>query len=99
MAIMIPDSCPSRATVGEKRIFGLLRDALPDSFTAWYEPVVAGRHPDFTLVADDPGAGKTVMAGLRLKEPKAHGPVRHPTARATPQVTPAPPEARVTAVL
>jgi hypothetical protein len=55
MAILIPDSCPSRATVGEKRIFGLLRDTLPDHFTAWYEPIVAGRHPDFTLVADDFG--------------------------------------------
>jgi hypothetical protein len=55
MAIMIPDSCPSKATVGEKRVFGLLRDTLPDNFTAWYEPVVAGRHPDFTLVADDFG--------------------------------------------
>jgi hypothetical protein len=55
MAILIPDSCPSRATVGEKRIFGLLRDTLPDHFIAWYEPVVAGRHPDFTLVADDFG--------------------------------------------
>ena len=55
MAVLIPDSCPSRATVGEKRIFGLLRDTLPDHFTAWYEPIVAGRHPDFTLVADDFG--------------------------------------------
>jgi hypothetical protein len=53
MAILIPDSCPSRATVGEKRIFGLLRDTLPDHFTAWYEPIVAGRHPDFTLVSHD----------------------------------------------
>jgi hypothetical protein len=55
MAIMIPDSCPSKATVGEKRTFGLLRDGLPDHFTAWYEPVVAGRYPDFCLIADDFG--------------------------------------------
>ena len=47
MAIMIPDSCPSKATAGEKRAFGLLRDGLPDHFVAWYEPVVAGRYPDF----------------------------------------------------
>ncbi len=40
MAIMIPDSCPSRATAGEKRTYGLLRDLLPDNFIAWYEPVV-----------------------------------------------------------
>lgn len=55
MAILIPDSCPSKATVGEKRVYGLLRDVLPDHFTAWYEPVVAGRYPDFTLLADDFG--------------------------------------------
>lgn len=55
MAIMIPDSCPSKATAGEKRLFGLVRDILPDSFTAWYEPVVQGRYPDFTILADDFG--------------------------------------------
>jgi hypothetical protein len=55
MAILIPDSCPSKATAGEKRVYALLRDALPDGFTAWYEPAVAGRHPDFTLLADDFG--------------------------------------------
>ena len=55
MAILIPDSCPSKATVGEKRVYALLRDALPDQFTVWYEPVVAGRHPDFSLVAADFG--------------------------------------------
>jgi hypothetical protein len=40
MAILIPDSCPSKATAGEKRVYALLRDALPDHFTAWYEPAV-----------------------------------------------------------
>ena len=55
MAIMIPDACPSRATAGERRTFALLRDNLPDNYTAWYEPVVAGRYPDFSLLADDFG--------------------------------------------
>ena len=56
MAIMIPDSCPRRPPRGEKaRTFGLLRDGLPDHFTGWYEPVVAGRYPDFCLIADDFG--------------------------------------------
>ncbi len=32
---MIPDSCPSRATVGEKRTYGLLQNLLPDNFVAW----------------------------------------------------------------
>ena len=55
MAILIPDSCPSKATAGEKRVYALLRDALPDHFTAWYEPSVQGRYPDFTVLADDFG--------------------------------------------
>src|SRR4051812_1651984 len=52
MAIMVPDSCPSRATPGEKRLYRLLQDLLPDNFTVWYEPVVRGRYPDFTILAD-----------------------------------------------
>ncbi len=55
MAIMIPDPCPSKATQSEKRLYALLRDALPDHFTAWYEPEIRGRHPDFTALADDFG--------------------------------------------
>ncbi len=47
MAIMIPDSCPSRATAGEKRTYGLLRDLLCDGCRAcagllWIERVAAG---------------------------------------------------------
>jgi hypothetical protein len=41
MAIMIPDSCPSKATAGEKRTFGLLRDGLPDHFSAWVRRIAA----------------------------------------------------------
>ena len=55
MAIRIPDSCPSKATVGEERVHALLRDALPDHFTAWYEPRVGDRYPDFTVMAADFG--------------------------------------------
>src|SRR4051794_15321628 len=55
MAIMIPDTCPSGASAGEKQTFAILRDILPDNFTAWYEPVVQGRHPDFTILADSFG--------------------------------------------
>ena len=55
MAIMVPDFCPARATVGEKRLYKLLQDLLPGNSAAWYEPVVRGRHPDFTLLADSFG--------------------------------------------
>src|SRR5947209_14755324 len=52
MAILIPDSCPSKATQGEKRLSRLLQDGLPDDFTVWYEPNLDGLYPDFTLLAD-----------------------------------------------
>ena len=52
MAIMIPDSCPAKASAGEKRLFRLFQNLLPDSFRVWYEPVVKGRYPDFVLLAD-----------------------------------------------
>jgi hypothetical protein len=55
MAIMIPDGCPSKASAGEKRLFNLFRNLLPDNFAAWYEPVVKGRYPDFVLLADSFG--------------------------------------------
>src|SRR4051812_1580612 len=55
MAIMIPDSCPGRATVRQERIYGRLRDPLPDNSTAWYGSVIQGRDPDFTQLADSFG--------------------------------------------
>src|SRR4051794_12452765 len=68
MAIMIPDTCPSKATVGEKRTFALLRDVLPDNFTAWYEPVIQGRYPDFTLLADSFGLLVLEVKGWYAKQ-------------------------------
>src|SRR5687767_1294110 len=68
MAILIPDSCPAKATAGEKRLYALLRDALPDHVTAWYEPVVAGRYPDFTLLADDFGLLMLEVKGWYAKQ-------------------------------
>lgn len=50
MASMIPDSCPAKATQGEKLVFDLIRRGLPDDATAWYEPAVRGRHPDFVVL-------------------------------------------------
>jgi UvrD-like helicase C-terminal domain/AAA domain len=52
MAVMIPDSCPSKATKGEKWLYRLLQDHLPDDFNVWYEPEIDLRYPDFTLLAD-----------------------------------------------
>jgi len=42
-------------------------DPLPHQITAVYE-VMLNRHPLRFLLADDPGAGKTIMTGLLVKE-------------------------------
>src|SRR4051812_44874447 len=44
-----------------------LVDPLPHQITAVYEEMLA-RQPLRFLLADDPGAGKTIMAGLYIKE-------------------------------
>src|ERR1700686_4432792 len=49
-----------------------LVDPLPHQFTAVYESMLP-RQPLRFLLADDPGAGKTIMAGLLIKELIARG--------------------------
>ncbi len=51
MAVMVPESATNLKTEGEKRLFRLLRDALPDDFRVWYEPRIKSRYPDFVLLA------------------------------------------------
>jgi superfamily II DNA or RNA helicase len=47
-------------------------DPLPHQITAVYEAMLP-RQPLSFLLADDPGAGKTVIAGLLIKELIARG--------------------------
>jgi len=49
-----------------------LVEPLPHQITAVYEKMLP-RLPLRFLLADDPGAGKTIMAGLLIKELKARG--------------------------
>jgi hypothetical protein len=49
MAQMIPDTIPAKASKGEKLLFNILRDRLPDDFIVWYEPIVKRLHPDFII--------------------------------------------------
>src|SRR5215218_11271961 len=49
-----------------------LIDPLPHQITAVYEAMLP-RQPLRFLLADDPGAGKTIMAGLLIKELIARG--------------------------
>ena len=48
---------------------------LPHQITAVYEHMLT-RHPLRFLLADDPGAGKTIMAGLLIRELVARGDVQ-----------------------
>lgn len=50
-------------------------EALPHQVQAVYDYMLAG-HPKRFLLADDPGAGKTIMAGLFIKEALARGWIR-----------------------
>src|SRR6476619_980248 len=52
-----------------------LVDPLPHQITAVYESMLP-RQPLRFLLADDPGAGKTIMAGLLIKELIARGDLR-----------------------
>ncbi len=52
-----------------------LVDPLPHQITAVYEAMLP-RQPLRFLLADDPGAGKTIMAGLLMKELIARGDLR-----------------------
>jgi len=47
---MVPDSMPSKASAGEKRLYRILKDELPDDCYVWYEPRVSGLHPDFIVL-------------------------------------------------
>jgi superfamily II DNA or RNA helicase len=50
-------------------------EALPHQVQAVYEYLLR-KHPQRFLLADDPGAGKTIMAGLFIKEALARGWIR-----------------------
>lgn len=51
MATMIPESIPAKASQGEKTVFGILRDKLPDDFIVWYEPLIKMLYPDFVILS------------------------------------------------
>jgi hypothetical protein len=50
VAVMIPDSIPDKASIGEKNLYNVLRDRLPDDFLVLYEPIVSDLYPDFIIL-------------------------------------------------
>jgi hypothetical protein len=58
MAFLIPETLstqPSSATAGERKVFVVLRDYLPEDYLVYYDISVQGRHPDFIIVGPDLG--------------------------------------------
>lgn len=51
MAIMIPETVPSKSSQGEKDLFAILRDRLDESFIVWHNPNVGGLEADFILLS------------------------------------------------
>lgn len=54
MAQMVPDRLPSRASKGEERLFGILKQ-LPETYIVYYEPMIQNRYPDFIVICPDMG--------------------------------------------
>jgi hypothetical protein len=50
MAQMIPETIPSKASQGEKLLFEVLQERLPDNFLVWYEPTIKRLLPDFIIL-------------------------------------------------
>lgn len=68
MALVIPDSIPSKASKGEKMLFRLLRDELPDDFFVYYEPITSGFYPDFIILSPSFGLLILEVKGWSVKQ-------------------------------
>lgn len=57
MATMIPESINvfPNITPGEKRVFKILKELLPDDYIVWFDLRVSKRHPDFIILGPDLG--------------------------------------------
>lgn len=55
MAYMVPERISPRATAGERRLFHVLKEHLPDDYVVYYEPEIHGKRPDFVIIGPDLG--------------------------------------------
>lgn len=57
MAIMIPDSISNleNVTIGEKKVFKILKEILPEEYICWFELRVNKKYPDFIILGPDLG--------------------------------------------
>ncbi|MCT7979680.1 3'-5' exonuclease [Laspinema olomoucense] len=68
MAAIVPDAVPAKASQGEKKVFQLLRDELPDDFFVYYEPSVNGLYPDFIIMSPTFGLLILEIKGWRANQ-------------------------------
>lgn len=55
MAITVPETIRTSATVGERLLFRTLKNYLPDDYIVYYEPDILGKRPDFVILGPDLG--------------------------------------------
>jgi hypothetical protein len=55
MAYMVPETLPSRATAGERRLYETLRMHLPEDYIVYYEPEIDGRRSGVVAIGPDLG--------------------------------------------
>jgi hypothetical protein len=55
MALIVPDYLPLGVSQGEKTLYQILSEKLPDDFYIWYEPISQGYLPYFTILAPEFG--------------------------------------------
>ena len=67
MAEMVPDSLPGGRSVGEERLFDVLK-RLPDDCVVYYESGDADNHPAFVVICPDLGLAVIKHAGWRASQ-------------------------------
>ncbi|MFB2836577.1 3'-5' exonuclease [Floridanema evergladense] len=68
MALIIPDALPTKASQGEKKVYKILRDELPDDCYVWYEPNLKGLFPDFIILSPTLGLLILEVKGWNSKQ-------------------------------
>ncbi|WP_346293996.1 UvrD-helicase domain-containing protein [Sphaerothrix gracilis] len=69
MAITLPETIPTKASEGERRLFNLLKTKLPEDFIVWYEPRLnRNLYPDFIVLGPSFGLLILEVKGWRASQ-------------------------------
>ncbi|MBD2292684.1 AAA family ATPase [Anabaena sphaerica FACHB-251] len=55
MALILPESISSNSSQGERNLFRILSNQLPDNFSVWYKHIIDGKKIDFIILAPNFG--------------------------------------------